>query len=96
MVESEKLIVDDNFTNMCGDLDMTRCQLNLLTSMINDRLEREIVYETELYNMLGMNGCGSDNKGIIASDISIDTRVDINKQNNKPTIVFVLEYEREV
>lgn len=97
MIESKKLIVDDNFVNMCGDLDMTRCQLNLISSMINDHLEEHgILYETELYDMLGMNGCGYDVEGIITSDISIDTHVDTNKQNNKPTIVFVLEYEREV
>jgi hypothetical protein len=96
MIESKKLIVDDDFANMCGDLEMTRCQLNMITSMLNDRLEHGILYETELYDMLGMNGCGSDNRGIIASDISIDTFVDANEQNNRPKIGFVLEYEREV
>ena len=96
MTESKKLIVDDDFVNMCGDLDMTRCQLNLISSMINDRLEEHgILYETELYDMLGMNGCGYDVEGIIASDISLNTFIDAGEQN-KPIIRFVLEYEREV
>lgn len=97
MVESKKLIVDDDFADMCGNPLMTRYQLNSISLMLRDRLEEQgILYETELYDMLGMNSCGSDDKGIITSDISIDTHVDVNKQNNKPTIVFTLEYEREV
>lgn len=96
MIESKKLIVDDDFANMCGDLEMIRCELNIITSMLNEHREYATLYETELYDMLGMNGCGSDNRGIIASDISIDTFVDANEQNNKPKIGFVLEYEREV
>lgn len=95
MIESKKLIVDDNFVNMCGDLETARCELNLVLSMLNDHREYATLYETELYDMLGMNGCGYDVEGIIASDISLYTFIDIDKQNGY-IVRFVLEYEREV
>lgn len=95
MIESRNIIVNDEFMDMFdNDRSMVMCELNIISNMICQQAHSGVVFESELYDLLGMKYYGEDKRGIVLPDISIETHVDV--KNDMPIIAFSINYDVDV
>ena len=97
MFYNTQLKVGDNIKTMFGNNDLSFVRSYLITVIMELEHKREtygVLYESDIYEALNIPYHGDNSKGIIDSDIRLDSFVNESNEHER-TVDFVLTYDKE-